>query len=134
MIITKSLEMDEHSPSWVNWENTDGIHFSRVNSKWRAKDMVVNRNHRGWRMHFVHELGHVLDQRLDLDERSRLSVSEGMLRSEVRAWRIARSFCKEKYWDNDEAIRCLESYANRLDININWDKFKIIPLIQRRKK
>ena len=81
--------------------------------------MVIAKNDPKMGTGFCHELGHVLDKKTW--ERSTLA-------SEVIAWRIAKSICKEEYWDENDAISCLKIYAHQGGIKVNWDKFRIIPL------
>ena len=111
-------------PSWVDidWN---------IFEKYGAEEMVINKSDPKWELAFCHELGHVLDHLL---KPNTCSSSVEKFRQEVRAWRIAKTFCKDKYWDEDDAIYTIRVWAEFVGIKVNWDKFKVVPLIQGKRK
>lgn len=90
-----------------------------------------------WEMSFCHELAHAILSA----QRPKINLGICRFRWELLAWRLAKTFCKPKYWNEQEAIRKLLTYG--MDINnmsfspceefiFDFDKFrekfKIIPL------
>jgi len=72
-------------------------------------------------MNLCHEIGHIL---LGWSR----SGGIGQIRCELLAWRIAKTFCKDEYWNEDEAIGCLQTYFDYHRYNHDASKLKIIPL------
>lgn len=59
-----------------------------------------------WQMCFCHEIAHVL---LGYPE-NYTTNHVAKYQNECDAWRLAKSFCKSKYWNEKEALHCLETY------------------------
>lgn len=76
-----------------------------------------------WRMGLCHEIAHCLCSTLE-----KYHETKYVLRREIIAWRISKSFCKAKYWNEERAKKGLKSYAKNWGIKVNWDKLRIIPL------
>lgn len=88
--------------------------------------IIINKNSRNWQLELCHELGHVL-----LSSRFYslyISAKMDVIREEVMAWRLAKSYCKPKFWDDTLARLYLKTYFDNFKIKINWNKFKFIPL------
>lgn len=79
-----------------------------------------------WEYSACHELAHALGTGL----KKHFSVERNveLFRRELFTWRLAKSYCKPKYINDERAIRCLKTYAGGLDYNINWDRLRIIPV------
>ena len=72
--------------------------------------IIVDLDNEAWRMIYCHELAHVLTlHKFDSDEY--IYDFRKALRTEITAWRLAKSFCKKKYWNEKVAIECLLCYA-----------------------
>lgn len=82
---------------------------------------------RNWKMSFLHELGHIyLMHRFNKYQECIFPMTT--FRDEIMSWRIAKSIMKPKLWTEEHAIRLLKEYAIYYNINVNWDKFKLIEL------
>lgn len=96
-------------------------------------------------MAIIHEVGHLLDCRfIDIGAvnralmRTRWAPSKAdclhLIRSEIRAWRIAKSICLPEYWNEAEALgeHALGSYIRWVNlhghIKIDRNKLRIVPL------
>jgi len=113
---------------YASWIDMGG----EIQGKYRAKEIVVNKSDPHWKMAFCHELGHALDH--TIKGRGIFDPPIIELRAEIKAWRIAKTFCKDKYWDEDDAIYTIRVWAEFVEIKVNWDKFKVVPLIQGKRK
>ena len=85
----------------------DGWHFYHLSISRYGK-------HRG--MAFCHELGHILLCRRRLGSTSK-EHDIFTLRSEVEAWRLAKSFVLPQYWDEQEALNSIKGHAKYFP---NW--------------
>jgi hypothetical protein len=78
-------------------------------------------------MSLCHELGHLfLTKRFAFEEyknRQRLTVRE-----EVMCWRLAKSYCKKHFWNEEYAKDCLSGYFKSCEVYVNLKKLKIIEL------
>lgn len=74
-----------------------------------------------WEMSFCHELGHALSSKI-------IKSRKDSFKEELIAWRLGKSFCKPKYWQEKEAMRMLMTYKDDASAKINVDKLKIISL------
>ena len=94
-----------------------------------AEEIIIDKNDpHSWRMAFCHELGHVLSlKRIESQEWFDEYDIEN-LRDEIIAWRLAKSFCKPKYWKEEQAVSAIKKWAEFTGIKVNWEKFKLIPL------
>ena len=79
-----------------------------------------------WRYSFCHELGHALTTKLKRD--AYIETTRELFKRELVCWRLAKSYCKGKYIDDKTIIGYLKNYARQANLNINWDKMKIIPV------
>jgi hypothetical protein len=117
---------------------------------WRATEIRVSVGDSYSEIAYCHEIGHILTahrfkfaefearELLDTDiaRKTNLipaglmrSLAVKLFRSEVIAWRVAKTFCKEKYWDDEVAISSLKTFEDTKDLpQIHWEKLKIIPL------
>jgi hypothetical protein len=68
----------------------------------------INRNNERIEMALCHEIAHLLLCRQDDGDEDGLPV----LRAEIKAWRLAKSFCKPQYWSDSRAIENIESYID----------------------
>jgi len=101
-----------------------------------ATSIELNINDPEWRMSYCHEVGHLLTaHRFRVGVASELAAYIGtkkerwhLFRWEVAAWRVAKSFCKGRYWNEYQALRCLKIYAEAYRIKIDWSKFQLIEL------
>jgi hypothetical protein len=87
-----------------------------------------------------HELSHILiadrfklkETFLYHDDLRRISqqIALKTFCNELTAWRLAKSFCKPRYWDERRAVRCVKSYAGAFSrlLKIHWNKLRICPL------
>jgi hypothetical protein len=82
----------------------DGAQYIRLN---------IAQNEKQKEMILCHELAHVLLCRQDNGDLDGLPV----IRAEVMAWRLARSFCKPQYWDDSKVIENIVTYIQDED---NW--------------
>lgn len=95
--------------------------------------------------YLAHEVAHVLTWILfpKLAKHGKADVE--LFREEMITWRIARSFCKPKLWNEHQALLSLKAYAHEFKRNvkgkiiyydklfpIDWGKVKIIPWDDRR--
>lgn len=112
-----------------------GLYSSNVTYCSKSKDLKFNKIRVGkasphWRMHFTHEIGHALHHYYISKPKPRLPKDRTkmqLFRQELIAWRIAKAMTKPRYWNEQEAIECLQTYAPYHWTFINWDKLKIIP-------
>lgn len=86
----------------------------------------VDTNSSNWEYSCCHEIAHALGTELKKNWATERSID--LFRRELFTWRLAKSYCKPRYIDDEYSIRCLKSYARRLGYNINWDKLRIIPV------
>jgi len=80
-----------------------------------------------WQQAFCHELGHAYIAKLKTKS-IRYETALETMRTEVLAWRFAKSFCKPKYWNEKEALNCLNEYVKHFNYKIDMSKLKIIPI------
>jgi len=83
--------------------------------------LVLDQKKFCWEMSFCHELGHALSSKMD-------DFYNNEFKEELRAWRLAKSFCKPKYWNEQEAIKMLLTYRYNAPAWLSTDKLRIIPL------
>lgn len=91
----------------------------------RIPDAIIINKRKGnnWQMSFCHEIGHVLLNQYMRDvniavPRSTICsslyivyhVNRYTLIDEVLAWRLAKSYCKSKYWNEKVALESLGTY------------------------
>jgi len=103
--------------------------FCTKNNK-QAYLITVGKGSPTWQMDFCHEVAHALTtSRFNLSGIFGFNADHrGTFRWEVVSWRLAKSFCKEKYWNEARALRALKGYAKALLIKVDWKKFKLIEL------
>lgn len=116
---------DKRPRSYVNWTNE--YEGRIVTKEFKSKDgfvptHIVMGTSSNNKMSLAHEIGHILTAKyVTLD-----CTGMEYFRVELKAWRVAKSFIKPKYWDENYAISCLATYCVR---KTNWKKFKIIEWI-----
>ena len=93
----------------------------------RPTQIDIGKANNYWRQAFCHELGHAYTC-LNKTKRIRDETPLETMRTELLAWRCAKSFCKKKYWNETEALKCLNAYAEQFRLKIDMRKLKIIPL------
>jgi len=97
-----------------------------------VKHIKCGKKEKNWRMALLHEIGHILSGHFVI---GRYCIIDSLMdlhniREEVIAWRIAKSFCKEEYWNEKFAKSCIKGYVDNSirHIKIDFNKLKIIPL------
>jgi len=127
MIITRIINNKQYSPSCIIFYDYTSLD---VKCSFLSKDsypiliIKVNKAFKFWQMRWCHELGHCYF--IDKTLARKVTVSQ-IIRWEVMAWRLAKSFCKPKFWNDKEVIQSLKTYKP-YNYMINWKKFRIIPL------
>jgi len=106
-----------------------GSSFCTKNGR-RAYLITINKDSPAWWMDYCHEVAHALTaSRFNLSGLFGFTADlRGTFQWEVIAWRLAKSFCKEKYWNEARAIHCLKGHAKGLLIKVDWTRFKLIEL------
>ena len=115
--------------SCVGWEDEGETAFKSIDGL-SPSYLHVNRDSPHWQMELCHELGHIYLSK-SFSMRRYNEWNHYAMRIEMMAHRLAKSFCKPKYWSDKVAIEMLTDYANSLGIAVNVDKLKkngIIPL------
>jgi len=98
-----------------------------------AKEIIVNLDSKAWQMEYCHDVAHILTLHL-LDSNEYIDVSLKTIRTEVTTWRLAKSYCKKKYWNEQEAMKSLLTYIDdmprqRQSVSVSkLRKIGIIPL------
>jgi len=89
--------------------------------------ITIGKQDKYWKQAFCHEIAHALSTKYKT-KLVRDDTPYETMKHELLAWRLAKSFCKAKYWNEKEAISCLRGYAISLCYKIDISKLKIIPL------
>jgi len=98
-----------------------------------ARGIVIDLDSKAWQAEYCHDIAHLLTLHL-LDSNEYIDVSLKTIRAELISWRLAKSYCKDKYWDEKEAMKSLLTYIDdipeqRQSVNISkLRKIGIIPL------
>jgi len=98
-----------------------------------ARGIVIDLDSKAWRMDYCHDVAHLLTLHL-LNSNEYIDVSLKTMRIELTAWRIAKSYCKKRYWNEEESMKSLLTYIDdmprqRQFINVSkLKKIGIIPL------
>jgi len=98
-----------------------------------AKEIIANLDSKAWQMEYCHDIAHLLTLHL-LNSNEYIDVSLKAIRAELTAWRLAKSYCKDKYWDEKEAMKSLLTYIDdipeqRQSVNVSkLRRVGIIPL------
>jgi hypothetical protein len=51
-----------------------------------------------------------------------------LIKHELMAWRLAKTFMKPSLWSDMEVLTCLYSYATTLNVQIHWNRLEILPI------
>ena len=86
---------------WSGLQNTGSHTGSHI-----VEGIEIDRKSRYWKMVFCHEIAHVL---IGYPEEYRSDIAV-RFENELLAWRLAKSFCKPELWNEDFALKCLETY------------------------
>ena len=122
------MEIIWTNQSAVGWTNSKQAYFKTQDNEY-PQYIKINKDSNTMEAELCHEIGHILLaylgkfswNRYEMDLKYRFKV-------ELMASRIAKSFCKAKYWDEKRMIRALKKYADSCGVEINWNKFKIIKM------
>jgi len=93
--------------------------------------ITINKDSPTWRMDYCHEVAHVLTAAKFETIHPWFANHKELIQTfkwEVVAWRLAKSFCKKKYWTEARAILGLQSYAKQIHMKIDWKKFRTTEL------
>lgn len=93
--------------------------------------ITINKDRTIWRMEYCHEIAHVMTASAFVYSHPFFGPRRDypqMFRWETVSWKLAKSFCKKKYWNGAYAIHSLKDYAKDLLVKVDWKRFKIIEL------
>jgi ribosomal protein S27AE len=111
---TETIQFVEHSDrSAISWNFNKSMPVNYIEN---GRDTPF------WEMHLCHEIAHALLMYVGIDSEERAAVKErtplqneekivATLYIEALAWKLAKSFCHPKFWDDEEAVECLNSYV-----------------------
>jgi len=97
---------------------------------WYATAMLIDKSRDGWETEYTHEIAHLLLCKKTKCQDYEFGPAIHKFRIELMANRVAKSFCKDKYWNEENVFLALWLHAAEAGINykIRWDRMKIIPL------
>ena len=101
------------------------LEYSCVN--WEKNSITIGKGYKYWKMGFCHELAHTYQGFNAKIKKIRKDAGKQLFIRELHAWRMAKTFCKSKFWNESNVKSCLKNYAIMCNININLNKLKIIP-------
>ena len=101
-------------------------------NKYRIEYIQWGQDHKTPEMALAHEIAHILI----IIKRKRIVNPETdtdtrVIREELMAWRLAKTFCKRKYWDDEQALKSFLTYVDNpkteKSIKKRMKKIGIIP-------
>ena len=112
--------------SAIGWDEDKQVYF-KTQDNYYPQYIKIAKDSEAMETEFCHELGHILLAHLDKFSWNRYENDlRYQVKIELMASRLAKSYCKAKYWKEEKVIKVLRKYADRAGVEINWNKFKII--------